>query len=195
MRTWGLGALSHDPRTDELAVAEYTALRATMAARGHLRFILVIGGLAAWAGTLLAVLIALPQPVLALVPLLLLIVVFEALRSLHAGVERIGRYVRVYFEDRCPEGGPPSWERAVPQIGGRLPGAAGHPLFMPIFLLATVLNQLAVALPGPMPEEWIVLGLLHAAFVVWMLYVDRGVRAQRAHDEARFREIRDGSSS
>lgn len=191
--------MGQEPTAAELAVAEYTALRTTIAARGHLRFALAVGGLTAWAAALLVVLIALPQPVVALVPLLLLLMVFEALRSLHFGVERIGRYLQVYFEDRYAEGPlrggtpagmeAPAWERAVAQIGGRLPGAAGHPLFIAIFFLATLLNLLAVVLPGPMPEEWILLGLPHTAFIVWMLYVDRGVRAQRAHDEARFREI------
>lgn len=206
--------MSHDPLPAELACAEYVALRATIAARGHLKLGLVVGGLAAWAALLLAVLAWLPQPVLAVIPLMLLIVVFEALRSLHFGVERIGRYLQVYFEDPFGDGPlrggtpygegplrggkiamPPAWESAVARVGGRLPGAAGHPLFIPLFLLATMTNLLAVALPGPIPEEWIPLGLLHAGFAGWMVYVDRGVRAQRAHDEERFREIRNGHSS
>lgn len=213
MRTRGLGALTQEYRkTDELALAEYRALRTTIAARGHLRVGVFAGGLLAWAALLLAVLAWLPQPLLAVVPLLLLVGTFEAIRSLHFGVERIGRYLQVFFEERAegleawgPEGlkaegsevgmTPPAWERAVVRVGGRVPGAAGHPLFAPIYTLATTINLLAVALPGPGPEEWIPLVALHAAFAGWLFYVDRGVRAQRAHDEARFRSIRDGRSS
>lgn len=180
---------------DELAAIEYSVLRATIAARGHLRFGLFLGGLATWAVVLTALLAWLPQPVLMLIPLQLLVGSFEAIRALHFGVERIGRYIQVFFEDPADDGrarlSPPAWETAVAQVGGRLPGATGHPLFIPVFSAATVLNLLAVVLPLPEPEEWLPIMALHAAFVGWMLHVDRGVRAQRAHDEARFRVIRD----
>lgn len=196
--------------TDELAVAEYRALRATIAARGHLRVGVFAGGLVAWAALLLAVLAWLPQPLLALVPLLVLVGTFEAIRGLHFGVERIGRYLEVFFEEGLKAWGPeglkadsapagrmtaPAWERAVVRVGGRVPGAAGHPLFAPIYTLAALVNLLAVALPGPVPAEWVPLVALHAAFAGWMLYVDRGVRTQRAHDEARFRAIRDDKAA
>lgn len=202
MRRRGLGVLSEERHTDQLALAEYQALRTTIATRGHLRFGLFAAGLLGWAALLLAVLAWLPQPLLALVPLLVLAGTFEALRGLHFGVERIGRYVQVFYEEGLEARGPdgqkaptfaaPAWERAIVLVGGRLPGAAGHPLFFPIYTLATLVNLLAVVLPVPQPQEWIPLCALHAAFIAWMLRVDRGVRAQRTHDEARFRSIRDG---
>lgn len=181
---------------DELAGAEYQALRATIAARGHLRVGLFVGSLIAWAALLLAVLVWIPSPLVAAVPLLVLVGAFEAIRSLHFGVERIGRYLQVFFEEPLGREGeplrPPAWERAIVRVGGRLPGAAGHPLFIPIFAAATLLNLLAVVLPQPTTAEWIPLAAVHAAFAAWMLHVDRGVRAQRAHDESRFRAAEKG---
>lgn len=199
MWTRGLGALTHPEGNDQLATAEFRVLRETVLSRGNLRIGVFVGGLAGWAGALLAVLAFLPNPLLALVPLTVLVGVFEAIRAIHFGVERVGRYLQVFFEEPAQPPGAtlraPAWERAVVRVGGRLPGAAGHPLFIPLFLLATIVNTLAVLLPGPTPIEAVPLFVAHAAFVAWMLHADRGVRAQRAHDEARFRGIRDNTGT
>lgn len=191
--------MTHPEGNDELATAEFRVLRETVLSRGNLRLSLFVAGLATWAVTLLAVLALLPNPLLSLVPLTMLVGVFEAVRTIHFGVERIGRYLQVFFEEPAqPPTTPlrtPAWERAVVRVGGRLPGAAGHPLFIPLFLLATTVNTLAVLLPGPTPIETGTLLVAHAAFIAWMLHADRGVRAQRAHDETRFRGIRDNTST
>jgi hypothetical protein len=195
MRNRGLGALTLGGNGEQTAIAEYQALRSTIAARGSLRLGLFLGGVVAWAALLLTELALFPNPLLSLLPLIVLVAAFEAIRSVHFGVERIGRYLQVFFEEPAASADmpwtPPAWERAVVRVGGQLPGAAGHPLFAPIFALATVMNLSAVFLPEPLPAEWIPLTLLHGAFLGWMLYVDRGVRTQRSHDEKRFREIRD----
>lgn len=187
--------MGHLPSQDELVIAEYAALRTAIAARGHLRLGLFLAGLIGWALTLLAVLVLVANPLVAVLPLLVLVGTFESLRSLHFGVERIGRYLQVFVEERYGSDAapwePPAWERVVVRVGGQLPGAAGHPLFAPVLALATAINVLAIVLPGPRPEEWIPLGALHLLFVGWMVYVDRGARAQRSHDEAKFRAIRE----
>ena len=36
---------------------------------------------------------------------------------------------------------------------GAVPGVGGHPLFVPLFLMATALNYLAVMLPGPVASS------------------------------------------
>lgn len=196
MRNRGLGVLRQGQDGEQTAITEYRALRSTIATRGHLRLGLFLGGLVAWAALLLTELAIFPNPLLALLPLIVLIGTFEAIRSLHFGVERIGRYLQVFFEEPAVSAvhpwDPPAWERAVIHLGGQVPGAAGHPLFAPIFTVATLMNLSAVFLPDPLPAEWIPLTLLHGAFLGWMLYVDRGVRTQRAHDEGRFRDIRGG---
>lgn len=181
---------------NELARLEFAALRDTIRARAGARPWVALTGLAAWAGLLVTVLVALPNPIAAVVPLLVLVATFEAVRALHLGIERIGRYLQVFFEEG-PGGeavalDPPAWERVAMLFGPSLPGAGGHPLLLPVFLLAAVVNFTAVVLPGPLPVELGMLAVPHAAFLVWLLYCDRAMRGQRASDLARFRALKRG---
>jgi hypothetical protein len=175
---------------NQFRVEEYRALRATIRARGGLRLSLCLAGLAAWALTLVAVLAWLPNPIAGSIPLLLLIAVFEINRILHLGVERIGRYLQVFYEDPdVASADSPAWERCAMSFGPAVPGAGGHPLLLPIFLLATLLNFLTVVLPGPVPLEIGVMTVPHVSFAIWMLYADRGMRAQRTAELERFRAL------
>ncbi len=183
---------------NELARLEFAALRDTIRARAGARPWVAFAGLTAWAAILVAVLIALPNPIAAVVPLLVLVATFEVVRALHLGIERIGRYLQVFFEE-APGGDsgllqPPAWERVAMLFGPSLPGAGGHPLLVPVFLLAGVVNFTAVALPGPLPIELGMLAVPHVAFLVWLLYCDRAMRGQRASDLARFRALRRGAT-
>jgi len=177
------------------ATDEYRALRATIAARGHLRVGLALAGLVGWAAVLVATLVALPFPVAAAIPLMVLLTTFEAMRPLHFGAERIGRYLQVFHEegDAGPDGPlePPAWERTAMQFGPSLPGAAGHPLFVPVFTVATAVNFLAVVLPGPVPVELGAMAVLHLAFVGWLLRADRAMRTQRQADLVRYRALQE----
>ena len=93
-----------------------------------------------WAALLIAVLVLLPYPVAAAIPLLVLVVTFEVIRPLHFGAERIGRYLQVFYEEAGEPGrslsDTPSWERVAMSFGA-VPGVGGHPLFVPVFLMAT----------------------------------------------------------
>ena len=174
----------------ELRVEEYRALRATIRSRGGLRLTLCLVGLIAWAATTVAVLTWLPNPIAGSIPLLLLIATFEVNRILHLGVERIGRYLQAFYEDRAVEGKDgPKWETTAMSFGPAVPGAGGHPLLLPIFLLATVLNFLTVVLPGPVPLELGVMTIPHVSFLLWILYADRGMRRQRTAELERFRAL------
>ena len=172
--------------------SEYLVLRQTIAHRGTLRPVLVLSGMTVWAALLIAVLVLLPYPVAASIPLLALLVTFEVIRPLHFGAERIGRYVQVFYEeDGAPDrplSDTPSWERVAMNFG-TVPGVGGHPLFVPIFLLATAINFLAVVLPGPVAIELSVLAIPHLAFVAWLVVSDRAMRTQRATELARLREL------
>jgi hypothetical protein len=154
---------------------------------------LAIGGMASWALILVLVLVWLPVPMTAMIPLMVLVATFEVVRVLHLGIERIGRYIQVFFEDAEAEPGTltaPAWERTAMAFGSTVPGAGGHPLFVPLFLMATAVNGLAVILPGPILVESVTLAVPHLAFVAWMLHCDRGMRRQRQSDLARFRELK-----
>lgn len=172
---------------------EYAALRATIRARGGTRAVALLAGVIAWAIVLTLVLAWVPNPLASVVPLAVLVATFETLRALHLGVERIGRYIQVFFEEnggtRTPTA-PPAWEHTVMQFGPSLPGAGVHPYFLGVLFVATAVNFLAVLFPGPIAVELAGLGVPHASFLVWMLYCDRGMRKQRVTELARFREIK-----
>jgi hypothetical protein len=173
--------------------SEYVILRRTIARRSALRPILVLAGMAIWVASLIAVLALLPYPVAAAIPLLVLLVSFEVIRPLHFGAERIGRYVQVFYEEDGEPGRAlaetPSWERVAMSFG-TVPGVGGHPLFVPVFFMATAINYLAVLLPRPAPVELSVMALPHLAFIAWLVAADRAMRTQRAIELARLRELR-----
>lgn len=171
---------------------EYLVLRRTIAQRGALRPILVLIGIGIWAALLTAVLVLLPYPVAAAIPLLVLAVTFEVIRPLHFGAERIGRYLQVFYEEQGEPGrassDTPSWERVAMSFGA-VPGVGGHPLFVPVFFLATGVNYLAVLLPRPLAIEMSVMAVPHLAFIAWLVAADRAMRGQRAIELARLREL------
>ena len=76
---------------------------------------------------------------------------------------------------------------------GSVPGTGGHPLFVPLFFIATIVNYLPVLLaqPAALRVELGTLAVPHVAFVIWLLYNDRAMRAQRAAELTRFRALRD----
>ena len=183
-------------RMDRLSRSEYLVCRRTIATRGALRPILVLAGLGIWGALLTAVLVLIPYSIASVIPLLVLVATFEIIRPLHFGVERIGRYLQVFYEERGEPDRPlthtPAWERVAMQCG-RVPGAGGHPLFAPLFLLATITNYLAVLLPGPATIELAALAVPHLSFVAWLIVSDRAMRRQRDIELARFRALRESA--
>lgn len=177
----------------QYAEAEFAVLRQTIRSRGLARPVVLLAGVSAWAAVLAVVLAWLPNPTASVVPLVLLLATFEVVRGLHLGVERIGRYIQVFFEEDVSGSSPttpPAWEHMAMHFGARIPGAGGHPYFIAVFLVATTVNFLAVLFPGPIMVELAVLAAAHLAFVVWLIYCDRGMRRQRAVELARFRQLR-----
>jgi hypothetical protein len=175
---------------DQLQSIEFRVLRDTIRARGGLRLTLALAGLSIWALTLVAVLGWLPNPIAGTIPLLLLAATFEVNRSLHLGVERIGRYLQVFYEEsQVPRSGAPAWEQTAMDFGPTAPGAGGHPLLLPLFIFATLINFLSVVLPGPIPLELGVMAVPHGSFVIWTLYADKGMRQQRTRELEQYRAL------
>src|SRR5215203_221467 len=172
--------------------SEYLVLRRTIAQRGTLRPALMLCGTGIWAALLTVVLILLPYPVAAAIPLLVLVVTFEVIRPLHFGAERIGRYLQVFYEEQGEPGrelrDTPAWERVAMSFG-TVPGVGGHPLFVPAFVLACVVNYLAVLLPQPLAVEMSVMAIPHLAFIAWLAATHRRMRNQRAFELARLRDL------
>jgi hypothetical protein len=164
---------------------EFEALRATIRERGTVRLILLPVVLALWAAAAIATATVIALPIGALVPLVVLAGGFEAIYALHLNVERIGRYLQVFHE---VEGG---WEHVAMTFGQRFPGRGPDALFSGLFLIATALNYLPVALGGTMPEL-VVAGLLHLLLAVHIGTARQRAARQRLLDHERFTAIRNG---
>jgi hypothetical protein len=185
----------------DFAREEYRALRATIRQRGNLRVVLFVATLVAWGAMVVALTATIELPLASLLPLLVLVAGFEAVASLHIGVERIGRYIQVRFErDSAPAesaaagAGPatqpeaPAWERTAMAFGRHFPGTGTDPLFTVVFVLAAVLNFAPVILTGAPPElAWI--GAVHAVFVIRLFRVRNFAARQRGEDLVRFQKL------
>ncbi|MBI3401956.1 MAG: hypothetical protein HY048_11090 [Acidobacteria bacterium] len=167
---------------------EYQALRATIRQRGTARVCTFVAGVVAWAALALATAAVTSAPVATLLPLLVLAATFEAVFSLHVGVERVGRYLQVFHET-----GGAGWEHAAMAFGRPAGAAAPDPLFVVPFLIATLFNAAPVMIAQPVPVELIFVGGAHA-LVVLRLGMARAVAArQRAVDLARFQQLKGGA--
>src|SRR5687767_13639549 len=109
--------------------AEYQALRDTIRERGTARLYVLLGGLTAWGALVVALLIARLEATTTLVPLLVLASAFEINFFMHTGVERIGRYIQVFFEERADAIG---WETTAMNYGAKFRSGL-DPLFSIIF--------------------------------------------------------------
>ncbi len=164
-------------------VEEYRALRATIRERGTTRVWVLIVGLAAWAALVTATAALAALPVATLLPLLFLAAVFEAVYGLHVGVERIGRYLQVFFEET------PGWEHVAMAYGQKF-GGGTDPLFTLVFAGATILNFVPAVLAEPVPVEVAVIGAAHLLFVVRIALAKRHAARQRGIDLERFRSLK-----
>src|SRR5262245_32267316 len=129
-----------------LTESEYLALRQTIASRGTRRMMLIPVIFIGW-GLLAGTLSILGRtPIASLFPLAVLAGGFEAIYAMHIGVERIGRYLQVFYEG-TPDG--PKWETTAMAIGPALPGGGIDPLFTVVFAFATLLNTIPAIVLSP----------------------------------------------
>ena len=169
-----------------LRTAEFTALRAAISARGTTRIVVAAVTIGIWA--ILAVVLVLfsDLPLAVLIPFAVLVAGFEAVHALHAGVERIGRYLQVSYEE-----GPdaPQWETAAMAVGPALPGGGVDPLFSALFIGAAALN-VAAALPvAPIWQELALLGVCHAGLVLRIVRARVAAARQRAVELDSFKAL------
>ena len=119
--------------------AEFEALRATIRERGSVRGCAVLVGLALWAVLLVAVRASHVDGFVTLAPLLVLAAGFEVSFLIHTGVERVGRYLQVFYEEAEGSRG---WETIAMEYGTRFPGGL-DPLFARLFSLSAVIGLFA----------------------------------------------------
>lgn len=170
-------------------VAEFTELRATIRERGSLRIWLFFAILGAWAASTIATAALAALPIAALLPLLLLAGGFEAVFQLHTGVERIGRYLQVFYDNA--DGSLPAreWEHMAMAYGQAYSGGP-DPLFARYFIVAIVLNFIPVVLAEPVRLEVAVVGAAHLLVAGHLLVARRTAARQRALDLERFQRIK-----
>jgi hypothetical protein len=166
----------------ERELEEYKALRATIRVRGTARYCVFVIGLAFWALVASAATFV-SLPLITVLPLVLLAGTFEAVFALHVGVERIGRYLQVFYDD--------SWEQTAMAFGAPLAGTGSDPLFAVVFGLATMCNFVPVLLAEPVRVELAVIGGSHALFIIRLVVARQVAKRQRAADLERFRQMKD----
>ena len=161
---------------------EYRALRDTIRTRGTARVCLFVVGFCTWAALSLAAL-ALPlPPVATLASLAVLAATFEAVLALHVGVERVGRYLQVFHEDR--------WEQTAMDFGAPLASSGADPLFASLFVIGAFLNAIEVAGADAVRLEIVVIGATHALFLARVIIARRTAARQRVADLDRFRALK-----
>lgn len=169
---------------------EYKALRTTIRDRGTARVWIFVAGIAIWGAMVLAVASLASLPVATLLPLVLLAACFEAIFALHTGVERIGRYLQVFYEDESTNGGVHrNWEHVAMRFGQAVPGRGADPLFSALFLIAAVVNFFPAVLALAQSVEYMVIAPAHLAFIARVLLGRRHAAQQRATDLAAFEKL------
>jgi hypothetical protein len=171
---------------------EFRILRETIATRGTVRMALFPLTIVTWAVMAGSTLIfPTDLPIATIFPLAALVAGFEAIHALHVGVERIGRYLQVYYENGADG---PSWESTAMRIGPGLPGAGTDPLFTVVFCAATIANVIslgAVENPAELLADLLTAIALHLLFLVRVIRARLAAARQRAVDLETFRAIHD----
>jgi len=172
-----------------LRQAEYEALRATIRQRGTARLWVVISGIASW-GALALALSAIELPGAALLaPFIVLAATFEINFFIHIGVERIGRYVQVFFEEQPASVG---WETTAMSYGARFPGRGLDPLFSVIFFLAALVNFFSTLAAAEHRPVWMGVSLVaHLAFNYRIVRARQISAQQRSIELEQFRSLLD----
>lgn len=170
-----------------LTDSEYAALRQTIATRGTVRIALLPLTMVAWSAAAALLLLFSDLPATALFTLVILVAGFEAIHALHAGVERVGRYLQVFYED-APAG--PRWESTAMAVGPALPGGGIDPLFTVVFAAAAILNLIPALQPQPTLVELAVIGVTHLAFLLRIVRARGAAARQRAVELESFRALK-----
>jgi hypothetical protein len=172
---------------------EYRALRATIRERGTARVWIFVVGLGLWSALVIGTAALASVPEATLLPLLTLAGVFEAVFALHTGVERVGRYIQVFYEAESPDQS--NWEYTAMAFGRAFSGSASDPLFGRFFWIATVLNFIPAILAGAVPLEWTVIGLAHLIFIARVAAAERHASRQRSVDLEHFQKLKADSAN
>ena len=176
--------------TDDHAQIEYAALRATVRERGTWRVVLTWLTFAVWAVLVIPGVVR-GTPFVLLASLVALAAGFESVYALHVGVERIGRYLQVFYETSVRL---PAWERTAMAYGREPPGDGLDPIFSKLFATAALLNLVPILLSRQL--GLVLVGLVaHVVFAARILQARRYAEKQRSLDLEKFRRLKEGQES
>jgi hypothetical protein len=136
----------------------------------------------AWAALVAANTALSSPPVATIVPLVVLASAFESVFTLHIGVERIGRYLQVFHEDR--------WEETAMAFGRPAGVVRQDALFSIPFGLATLINIMPALIQGPTTEELVFVAGAHALLIVRIVAARAAAAKQRGIELKRFQELK-----
>lgn len=172
-----------------LPESEFTILRQTISSRGTTRIVLLPVTLLGWAALACQLLFVSDVPLASLFSLAVLVAGFEAIHALHVGVERIGRYLQVYYE---VSNDGPQWETTCMLVGPALPGGGVDPLFTLLLGGATIANLIPLVAVTSTRVELTIVGLLHGLFLVRLVRARWAAARQRTVELESYRAIRSG---
>jgi|SRR5579864_886341 len=173
----------------EFHLEEFRQLRTTIRERSTARVVVSIITFVSWGVLALAVPHSDESMLSGLVPLVVLATGFELVFALHVGVERIGRYLAVFYE---ASSGMPKWETAIAAFGRTAARTTTQPhlLLATEFIVATGINLVfGVELERSVLAQDVAMGVFHAAFISRVVQALRQASRQREADAAAFRAI------
>jgi hypothetical protein len=166
---------------------EYRALRATIRERGTARFWVFLAGVCAWAALTVATAALASTPLATMLPLIVLAASFEAVYTLHIGVERVGRYLQVFYEGNEE---PRRWEHCAAGFGRPAGAVSPDALFIVPYLLAALFNIAPALVLSPTTAELVFIGGAHLLFALRLIVARHAASNQRATDLERFEQLK-----
>jgi hypothetical protein len=177
------------PSPAEFRIEEFRQLRATIRERSIARVVVSLITFVSWGALALGLPHSDDSMVFGFVPLVVLAAGFELVFALHVGVERIGRYLAVFYETAAEM---PKWETAIAAFGRSAARKATpiHALLATEFIVAAAFNLLFAVEAGfgALPKS-IAMAVFHVAFIARVLQAVRQAGRQREVDAAAFRAI------
>jgi hypothetical protein len=180
---------SANPSPIEFRFEEFRQLRATIRERSVARVVVSLITFVSWAALVLALRQSRESVVDGLVPLVVLVVGFELVFGLHVGVERIGRYLTVFYE-AAP--GMPKWETAIAAFGRSAVRSRTQPhvLLATEFIVSTGLNLVFAGWPDMTAlAQSIAMAVFHVTFIARVVQAARQANRQRDADTEAFRAV------
>jgi hypothetical protein len=190
---------------DAFQLEEFRALQAAIRERTSARLLFLAIAWVGWASLATAIMLVLPAAPLLVLPLVLLLASFEVNLGIIRGVEHIGAYLRLAFEERRAV---PGWETASADLARRYPRGVADPVLFWPFVAVLGANYLCVVLAAGetadpaihVREDSLDLALvtaLHAAVLVRFVFGRRGLASGREREFQKIRAVTgsDGTSS